>query len=79
MAVYLEKVVFKEVSHGLVGGDVPPGVEVEVENVEPGDENESAELGLVTHGDQDHQQRPNQVLHNLDISRNVSNTQSAIY
>ena len=40
LKVHLEEIVFEEVSHGLVGRDGPPGVEVEVENVEPGDQDQ---------------------------------------
>ena len=37
-SLHLEEIVFEEVSHGFVGGDGPPGVEIEVEDVEPGDQ-----------------------------------------
>ena len=61
----LEEVVFEEVPHGLVSGNVPPGVEVEVQDVEPGDEDEGGELGLVADGDQHHEERAHQVLDDL--------------
>ncbi len=32
---HLEEVVFKEIPHGFVSGDVPPGVEVDVQDEEP--------------------------------------------
>ena len=61
----LEEVVFEEVPHGLVSRNVPPGVEVEVQDVEPGDEDEGGELGLVADGDQHHEERAHQVLDDL--------------
>lgn len=39
--LYLEEIILEEVTHWLVGGDVPPGVEVKVEHIKPGDENQS--------------------------------------
>ena len=66
LQLHLEEIVFEEVSHGLVGGDSPPGVEVEVEDVEPGDQHEGRELGLVADGDEDHQQGADKVLDDLE-------------
>ena len=40
----------------------PPGVEGEVDGVEPGDKEEGGELGLVTNCHQQYQSRPDQVL-----------------
>ena len=65
LAVHLEEVVFEEVSHGFICGDGPPGVEVEVEDVEPRDQHQGGQLRLVADSDQDHQERPDQVLDNL--------------
>ena len=65
---HLEEVILKEVSHGLVGRDGPPGVEVEVENVEPGDQDQGGELGFVSNRNEDHQEGANKVLNNLKFS-----------
>ena len=62
---HLEEVVLEEVSHGLVSRNVPPGVEIEVEDVEPGDENQGGELGLVADGDEHHEEGADQVLDDL--------------
>lgn len=59
---YLEKVVFEEVPHGLVRRNAPEGVEVEVEDVEPKDEDEGGELRLVADGDGDHEDAADHVL-----------------
>jgi len=61
----LEEIVFEEVSHGLVGRDGPPGVEIEVEDVEPGHEHKGGQLGLVADSDEDHQQGADEVLDDL--------------
>lgn len=62
----LEKVVLEEVSHRSVGGDVPPGIDVEVKDGEPEDEDEGGELGLVTDGDQDDEDGADEVLGDLE-------------
>ena len=62
---HLEKVVFQEVPHWLVCRDGPPRVEVEVEDVEPDDQDERAQLGLVADRHQDHQDGADQVLHDV--------------
>ena len=62
---YLEEVVFEEISHRFVCRNGPPGVEVEVENVKPGDEHQGGQLGLVADRDQNHQNGANQVLNDL--------------
>ena len=64
---HLEEIILEEVSHGLVGGDGPPGVEVEVENVEPGDQDQGRELGFVSDRDKDHQEGADKVLNNLEF------------
>ena len=64
---HLEEVILEEVSHGLVGGNGPPGIEVEVENVEPGDQDQGRELGLVSDRDEDHQEGADKVLNDLEI------------
>ena len=61
-AIYLEEVVFKEISHGFVGWHVPPCVEVDVQNCQPGDQNQSGEFGLITDCDQDHESASNKIL-----------------
>ena len=62
---HLEEIILEEVSHGLVSRNVPPGVEIEVEDVEPGDENQGGELGLVADGDEHHEEGADQVLDDL--------------
>ena len=62
---YLEEVILEEVSHGFVSRNVPPGVEVEVEDIEPGDEDKRGELCLVADGDEHHEERADQVLDDL--------------
>jgi hypothetical protein len=62
---YLEEVILEKVSHGLVGRHVPPGIEVEVEDVEPGHQHQGTQLGLVPNRDQDHQNRAHQILDHL--------------
>lgn len=52
---YLEEVVLEEVPHGLVAGDGPPAVQVEVQSREPDDEDQGRELGLVADGHEEHQ------------------------
>ena len=69
MHPYLEEVVFEEVPHGLVGGDVPPRVEVEVQDVEPSNKHEGREFRLVPDRHQDHQDAPDNVLENLEDER----------
>ena len=65
MFSHLEEIVLEEVSHGLVCWNVPPGVEIEVEDVKPGDKDQGGELGLVADGDEHHEERANQVLDDL--------------
>ena len=65
LQLHLEEIVFEEVSHGLVGGDSPPGVEVEVEDVEPHNQNKRAQLRLVADRHQNHQDGTNQVLYDV--------------
>merc|ERR1719244_707696 len=61
----LEKVVFEKIPHWLIRWDIPPGVEPEVENVEPGDENQSRQLCLVADRDEDHENGADKVLYDL--------------
>merc|ERR1719177_59782 len=61
----LEEIILEEVSHGFVSRNVPPGVEVEVEDVEPGDKDQGGELRLVANGDKHHEEGANQVLDDL--------------
>ena len=65
MEIYLEEVIFKKVSHWLVSRNGPPRVEVEVEKVEPKDQDKGGQLGLVANRDEDHQQGSNEVLNDL--------------
>ncbi len=73
---HLKEVVLEEVPHGLVRGDVPPGVKVEVEDVEPGHQHQSAQLGLVANGDQNHQHGAHQVLDNLHTTQHTYSNRS---
>ena len=59
---HLEEIVFEEISHGFVSGNVPPGVEVNIQDEEPGDQDQSRQLRLVADRNQDHQCAANQVL-----------------
>lgn len=51
----LEEVVLDEVARWLVRGDVPPRVEVKVQHGEPGNQDQSRELRLEAHHNEDHQ------------------------
>ena len=62
---YLEEIILEEVSHGLVSRNVPPGVEIEVEDVQPGDKDQGGELSLVANGDEHHEEGADQVLDDL--------------
>ena len=62
---YLKEIILEEVSHGLVSRNVPPGVKIEVKDVEPGDEDQGGELRLVADGDKHHEEGANQVLDDL--------------
>ena len=64
--LHLEEIVFEEVSHGFVGRDGPPGVEIEVEDVEPGHQHQGGQLRLVADSDEDHQQGADKVLDDLE-------------
>ena len=66
---HLEEIVFEEVPHGFVGRDGPPGVEIEVEDVEPSDQHQGGQLRLVADSDEDHEQGANKVLDNLEKYR----------
>lgn len=61
----LEEVVLKEIVHGLVGGDGPEGVKVDVDNQEPQDQGQRSQLGFETNGDQNDEGGPDQVLQDL--------------
>ena len=66
---HLEEIVFEEVPHWFVGWDGPPGVEIEVEDVEPSDQHQGGQLSLVADSDQDHEQGANKVLDDLEKYR----------
>lgn len=61
----LEEVVLEEVVHGLVGGDGPEGVEVDVDGQKPNDEGQSRQLGFEADGNQDDEGGSNHVLQDL--------------
>lgn len=61
----LEEVVFEEVVHGLVGGDGPERVEVDVDNQEPQDQGQRCKFGFETDGNQNDEGSPDQVLEDL--------------
>jgi len=63
---YLEKVILEKVSHWHVAGDVPPGIKDEVQDVEPEDEGESGELGLIANRHENHQHAAHHVLNDGD-------------
>lgn len=65
----LEEVVLEEVVHGLVGGDRPEGVEVEVDAEEPDHQGQGGQLGLEAHGHQDDQGRAHDILEDLGRQR----------
>lgn len=61
----LEEVVLEEIVHGLVGGDGPEGVKVDVDDQEPQHQGQRRQLGFETDGDQNDEGRPHQVLQDL--------------
>jgi len=61
----LEKIIFEEISHWFVGRDVPPSVEVKVENVEPNNQDQGTQLRLVANRYHAHQDGTNKILNNL--------------
>lgn len=61
----LEEVVLEEIVHGLVGGNGPEGVEVDVDDQEPQDQGQCCQLGFETDGDQNDEGGPDQVLQDL--------------
>lgn len=70
----LEEVVLEEIVHGLVGGDGPEGVKVDVDDQEPQDQGQRCQLGFETDGDQDDEGGPDQVLQDLWGNRNRMST-----
>lgn len=69
----LEEVVFEEVVHGLVGGDGPEGVEVDIDNQEPQDQGQRCQLGFEPNGDENDEGCSNEVLQDLwESSRKMS-------
>lgn len=67
----LEEVVLEEVVHGLVGGDGPESVEVDVDGQEPDDEGQRRQLGFEADGHQDDEGGPHHVLQNLQRKMKV--------
>lgn len=65
----LEEVVLEEIVHGLVGGDGPEGVKVDIDNQEPQDQGQRCQLGFETDGDQKDKYNPHQVLQDLWANR----------
>lgn len=61
----LEEVVLEKIVHGLVGGDGPESVEVDIDNQEPQDEGQRCKFGFETDGHQDDEGSPNHVLQDL--------------
>lgn len=59
---YLKEVVFEEVPHRLVTGDVPPSIEIKVENVQPQNQDQRAELRFESDRHQDHEEGSHQIL-----------------
>lgn len=63
---YLEEIIFKEISHGLVARDSPPAVQIEVQKCEPNNQDQCRQLGLVTNSNKQHEYWAHNILKNLD-------------
>ena len=61
----LEEVVLEEVVHGLVGGDGPEGIEVDVDSQKPNDEGQRREFSFEADGHQDDEGGSHHVLQDL--------------
>lgn len=65
ICLYLEKIVFEEIAQRFVIRYLPPGIMVEIDYRQEGDQNEGAEFGFVADRYKDHDDASNYVLENL--------------
>lgn len=64
-SLYLEEIIFKEISHRFVGWNSPPSIKIEVKDCQPGYKYQCTQFCFESDCHKNHQNGSNDILKNL--------------